>query len=920
MKRIFGIIGFLFLYCFSYATHQVGGYISFKCLGGTTYQATITSYTNTYLTTADRDTMRIWWGDGTSEVLTRINGPIYAGDPVPNGEPICNYDFNTDPPTPLEDARKINIYVGTHTYPGPGTYRSWMDDPDRMAYINNINGSVSVDYLMYNSLTISPFNSGCVNTPLIVNAPVCQYGCTGVCYTYNPGAYIPTPPADPNDSIVYAMGISLSLGFQPAGNYYNPGATVGRLTGTLTWCNPSEGKWNFVILMITMHRTYVDGTKLIVPIDTAELELEVIINSNCNYNPTITSKDTCVEAGGKVTINYTARDKNNNGKDIYITDAGEPFSLTPPAVLSNYFPPAPLLFPKLTWNTNCPEVRANPYEVVIRATEKIPGGGFPIPDTNYFSAYGTSMITVVGPAPTNLKAVVTGTTVCLSWDPSICPQAIGYNIFRAIGCKDFDHSVCETGVPPSSGFTLLASTSGINNTTYCDSNNGAGLSPGADYSYIVDAYYPEASAAQSYASNDTCVLIKLSVPVITNVSVSQTGKTNGNMFIRWLRPIADTNNLDTNQYAPPYKYALQHAQDMSSRTFGTIATFTYSTFKAIPPVSTYTDPLLNTQDYSYNYRVQLYYTDKISGGFKLVGNSGTASSIYLRLQRGDSSMRLGWAAMVPWSNDTFFVYRKNPSSSVYNFIKEVTGTTTYTDNGLTNDSTYCYYVKSSSHYDDTNITHPLYDSSETVCGTPQDTIAPCSPPLTITAKCNLYLDSIVWSNPDRICPKANKVTSYQIWYSPTENGDLGPIATITDPNDTIFVNSNLTSVAGCYVVYAFDKQGQASSINKVCVDNCPIYTLPNVFTPNGDNVNDMFTPLEPYRYVKDIDINIYNRWGQVMFHTTNPNINWNGTDQHSGQPCPDGVYYYICTVNEIRLAGIVPITLKGFIEIIRAKN
>jgi hypothetical protein len=54
-----------------------------------------------------------------------------------------------------------------------------------------------------------------------------------------------------------------------------------------------------------------------------------------------------------------------------------------------------------------------------------------------------------------------------------------------------------------------------------------------------------------------------------------------------------------------------------------------------------------------------------------------------------------------------------------------------------------------------------------------------------------------------------------------------------------------------------------------------------------------------------------------MFHTTDPQINWNGNVNNAGGPCPDGVYYYICVVNEIRLTGIVPVTLKGFIQLLR---
>jgi gliding motility-associated-like protein len=274
---------------------------------------------------------------------------------------------------------------------------------------------------------------------------------------------------------------------------------------------------------------------------------------------------------------------------------------------------------------------------------------------------------------------------------------------------------------------------------------------------------------------------------------------------------------------------------------------------------------------------------------------------------------------VPWTTDTFYIYRKDPPpATIYNFIGK-TSKTVYTDTGLHNGSTYCYYVKSISEYpkESSKIKPPLYDSSETICGIPQDTIPPCPPPLYVAAKCLLYEDSLVWRDPDRLCPKANKTVKYEIYYTPVENGDMYVIATINNPKDTIYVIDSLGSVAGCYAVIAIDSLGQTSTFNTQCVDNCVNYQLPNVFTPNGDGINDLFTPLDGYRYVKDIDINIYNRWGQIVFHTNNPGINWNGNVDNSGGACPAGVYYYVCVVDEIRVTGIQPVTFKGFIELIR---
>jgi len=63
-------------------------------------------------------------------------------------------------------------------------------------------------------------------------------------------------------------------------------------------------------------------------------------------------------------------------------------------------------------------------------------------------------------------------------------------------------------------------------------------------------------------------------------------------------------------------------------------------------------------------------------------------------------------------------------------------------------------------------------------------------------------------------------------------------------------------------------------------------------------------------------MNIYNRWGQVIFNTTDPDINWDGTAQDSGEVVSDGVYYYVVQVNQITLEGIVPKTITGYLHLL----
>lgn len=64
--------------------------------------------------------------------------------------------------------------------------------------------------------------------------------------------------------------------------------------------------------------------------------------------------------------------------------------------------------------------------------------------------------------------------------------------------------------------------------------------------------------------------------------------------------------------------------------------------------------------------------------------------------------------------------------------------------------------------------------------------------------------------------------------------------------------------------------------------------VPNSFTPNGDGINDRFTPKGVnLRYY---EMTVYDRWGQELYFTRNINGGWNG--RFRGRMCPPGVYNY----------------------------
>lgn len=64
--------------------------------------------------------------------------------------------------------------------------------------------------------------------------------------------------------------------------------------------------------------------------------------------------------------------------------------------------------------------------------------------------------------------------------------------------------------------------------------------------------------------------------------------------------------------------------------------------------------------------------------------------------------------------------------------------------------------------------------------------------------------------------------------------------------------------------------------------------IPNAFTPNGDGMNDVFGVKG--EGIRNFHLYVYDRWGEVVFETTNPKQQWDGN--YAGNPVEQGVYVY----------------------------
>lgn len=102
---------------------------------------------------------------------------------------------------------------------------------------------------------------------------------------------------------------------------------------------------------------------------------------------------------------------------------------------------------------------------------------------------------------------------------------------------------------------------------------------------------------------------------------------------------------------------------------------------------------------------------------------------------------------------------------------------------------------------------------------------------------------------------------------------------------------NTYSASGTYTVMLVASSGGCSdtAYAVIIVDAGMTINIPNVFTPNGDGVNDAFDIKSTG--VKEMTLNIYNRWGQKLYEFTGPKATWDGRTVN-GEHAPDGTYFF----------------------------
>jgi gliding motility-associated-like protein len=160
-------------------------------------------------------------------------------------------------------------------------------------------------------------------------------------------------------------------------------------------------------------------------------------------------------------------------------------------------------------------------------------------------------------------------------------------------------------------------------------------------------------------------------------------------------------------------------------------------------------------------------------------------------------------------------------------------------------------------------------------------------------------------NGDTLQLASNAIAFGYLWKGPNSYSSTLQSPVILNVNDsmvgifTLIVSNSNSCTSQDTISVFFD----CDNINELFV--------PNVFTPNGDNANQLFR-IEKAD-LKEVQVDIYDRWGLKVYSWNKLDDGWDGKTR-SGLECPDGTYFYLINASTLRGKTL---TQKGYLSLFR---
>ncbi len=385
MKNLFTLAILLLISFQINATHNRSGEIIVKQTEALTVEASIITYTKASSLAADRDTLIIRWGDGTSSIVARSNGANNDGEYL---------EFDT----------KLNIYTtaftANHTYQSAGTYVVHMIDPNRNAGILNVNppNSDNVPFYVETVFTVTDNNSES-HSPILLQPAV------DIAFVGEPFIHVPNAYDIDGDSLTYEFQIPMSDIGETVSNFIFPNQiqsgpdnnfSINPSTGEIVWDAPQqEGEYNIAIRV----RSFRNG----VEIESVVRDMQIMVFPDEELMPDIVQLNgppnnnlIAVAVGDTISIDFEISEPDMDQQELWVSST---------CGLYDYFN-SPATFTTsinglnatahFEWIVKNEHARQQPYQLAIRA--KGVNDEFGLANYLVFQ-FSTDLTTSIGPDP-----------------------------------------------------------------------------------------------------------------------------------------------------------------------------------------------------------------------------------------------------------------------------------------------------------------------------------------------------------------------------------------------------------------------------------------------------------------------------------------------------------------------------------------